>query len=85
MLVEDVLILAKSKKKRESPFKVIFLEGLNLKYVEDENGYGIEIAHRDDYYQKCIIYFKLQKEAFDYIDFFSPYAGETLHDLYNSH
>ena len=41
MLVEDVLILAESKKKRESPFKVIFLEGLNLKYVEDENGYGI--------------------------------------------
>jgi hypothetical protein len=31
MLVEDVLILAESRKEREKPFKVIFLEGLSLK------------------------------------------------------
>jgi len=35
MLVDDVLIIASSYKKRRTPFKVIYLEGLTMNKVHD--------------------------------------------------
>jgi hypothetical protein len=85
MLVGDVLIIAESYKTRRNPFKVICLEGLNMIEIYDGTGFGIEISHRDEHYQSCILYFKSQAEQQSYLLSFQLYEGDTLHDMYNSH
>lgn len=41
MLVEDVLVIAESFKKRKYPYKIIYLSGLDMRTLKDSNGSGI--------------------------------------------
>ena len=57
MLVGDILIVADNYTSRKSPTKVVCLDGLNMKEVRDENGFGIKLEHRDEYYPNLVLYF----------------------------
>lgn len=62
ILIGDMLIIADNFKTRRNPTKVVCLDGLTMRELRDENGFGIELSHRDEYYTKFSLYFDNKAE-----------------------
>lgn len=50
MMVGDAIVVCESKKTMKRPFKIICLQGLNIKSTKDIDGFGIQINHVSGHY-----------------------------------
>lgn len=62
---------------------MICLEGLSVRRIfEIDNGFGIEVSHRDGVYQDKKFFFKNEELLIEWINLLSFYKGYSVQNRY---
>lgn len=83
LYLQHSILVVCQEKRLEKPIMIICLEGLAVRRIYDmENGFGIEISHRDGIYVEKKIYFKNEGLLLEWMELLKFYKGDSVQQRY---
>ena len=84
MLQNSVLVVSPATA-LESPLFVLCLDGLSVRPIyEDDNFFGIEVNHKDGYYQANSIYFESVAILSQWLSVLNIYSEDSIQNRYEA-
>ena len=81
-LLHSILVV-EEEEEPQSVLQIICLDGLAVKKIyEVENGFGIEISHRDGIYEERRIFFLNEGLLGEWMELLKFYKGESIQKQY---
>ena len=81
-LLHSILVV-EEEEEPQSVLQIICLDGLAVKKIyEVENGFGIEISHRDGIYEERRIFFLNEGLLGEWMELLKFYKGESIQKRY---